>query len=220
MLLDRHIVGSSAESVSSRTEETAPADKQSFLPPCVESIRRAAKESEEPREPLDEAIPRFLRVDVGCQIDPLSRSKIKAIFGLIPSCDELVTSVKEQKRAEKEAKSLGDAIARLEEQMGVSESVGVSERLGVADDVRDADHVDRSGVKLTEWLWFGSLKTNPEKANVEHFPDLITEGMTIRWDCPVCHEVMYVTREELMEHLRKCVKVLTVCYHFIVPLVF
>lgn len=207
MLLDRHIIGAPAEEVSSASSEATPAELQPFLPPCVESIRRTAKESEEPREPLDEAIPRFLRVDVGCQIDPLSRSKIKAIFGLIPSCDELVASVKEQKKAEKEAKSLGDAIARLEEQMGVSEQSGVSERLGVADDVRDADHVTRSGVKLTDWLWFDSLKTNPEKANVEHFPDLITEGMTIRWDCPVCQEVMYVTREELMEHLRQCVKV-------------
>ena len=115
--------------------------------------------------------------------------------------------MKEQKKAEKEAKSLGDAIARLEEQMGVSEEAGVSERLGVADDVRDAETMKRRGVKLSEWLWFGSLKTNPEKADVEHYPDLITEGMTVRWDCPVCHETMYVTRGELMEHLQKCVKV-------------
>ena len=207
MTLDRHIIGAPAEQVSSSSKEATPAVPPTFLPPCVDSIRRAANQSEEPREPLDEAIPRFLRVNVGCQIDPLSRSKIKAIFGLIPSCDELVASVKEQNQAEKEAKSLGDAIARLEEQMGVSEEAGVSERLGVADDVRDAETMKRRGVKLSEWLWFGSLKTNPEKADVEHYPDLITEGMTVRWDCPVCHETMYVTRGELMEHLQKCVKV-------------
>ena len=44
------------------------------------------------------------------------------------------------------------------------------------------------------------------KATVEYYPDLISDKMTVRWDCPVCKEVLYVTREELLDHLNHCVK--------------
>ena len=44
------------------------------------------------------------------------------------------------------------------------------------------------------------------KATVEYYPDLISDKMTVRWDCPVCKEVLYVTREELLDHLNHCLK--------------
>ena len=93
----------------------------------------------------------------------------------------------------------------VEEKEIEEEEEDFSERLGVADGLTSLNHFKRRGIQLSPWVWYGSLTAHPDKANVEYYPDLIVDGMTVRWDCPVCHEVMYVTKEELICHLNKCV---------------
>lgn len=87
-----------------------------------------------------------------------------------------------------------------------------SMRLGIADHVSSLDRLQRkSGVQLSPWLWFGSLATDLTKASIDRYPDMIATNMTIRWECPACRQVLYVTREELMSHLRACVKSRVCC---------
>ena len=62
------------------------------------------------------------------------------------------------------------------------------------------------GVRLSPWVWFGSLVGEMQSATMERYPDLISAGVTVRWCCPECKEVMYVKKEELMSHLNECVK--------------
>ena len=81
-----------------------------------------------------------------------------------------------------------------------------SSRLGVADGVESLEHFERRGVRLSPWVWFGSLVGKMDKATIDKYPDLISAGVTVRWCCPVCKEVMYVKKEELMSHLNECVK--------------
>ena len=82
-----------------------------------------------------------------------------------------------------------------------------SMRLGIADHVSSLEHLQqKSGVQLSPWLWFGSLATDLTKASIDRYPDMIATNMTIRWECPICRQILYVTREELMSHLSACVK--------------
>lgn len=82
-----------------------------------------------------------------------------------------------------------------------------SMRLGVADHVASLEHLRRkNGVQCSPWMWFGSLATDLTKASIDRYPDMIATNMTIRWECPICSQMMYVTREELMNHLSECVK--------------
>lgn len=81
-----------------------------------------------------------------------------------------------------------------------------SSRLGVADGLESLEHFERRGVRLSPWVWFGSLVGEMQSATMEQYPDLISVGVTVRWCCPECKEVMYVKKEELMSHLNECVK--------------
>lgn len=81
-----------------------------------------------------------------------------------------------------------------------------SARLGVADGLESLEHFERRGVRLSPWVWFGSLVGEMQSATMEQYPDLISAGVTVRWCCPECKEVMYVKKEELMSHLNECVK--------------
>lgn len=81
-----------------------------------------------------------------------------------------------------------------------------SVRLGVADGLESLEHFERRGVRLSPWVWFGSLVGEMQSATMERYPDLISAGVTVRWCCPECKEVMYVKKEELMSHLNECVK--------------
>lgn len=108
----------------------------------------------------------------------------------------------------------GNAIEALEK--GISEMnqeeekeeefVDYSSRLGIADSLTSLESFKRKGFQLSPWLWYGSLQTTALKATVENFPDLISYKMTVRWDCPICKQVLYVTKEELVHHLSECVK--------------
>ena len=84
--------------------------------------------------------------------------------------------------------------------------VDYSNRLGIADSLTSLNSFQRKGIQVSPWVWYGSLQTTAMKATVEYYPDLISDKMTVRWDCPVCKEVLYVTREELLDHLNHCVK--------------
>ena len=84
--------------------------------------------------------------------------------------------------------------------------VDYSNRLGIADSLTSLNSFQRKGIQVSPWVWYGSLQTTAMKATVEFYPDLISDKMTVRWDCPVCKEVLYVTREELLDHLNHCVK--------------
>lgn len=84
--------------------------------------------------------------------------------------------------------------------------VDYSSRLGIADSLTSLSSFQRKGIQISPWVWYGSLQTTAMKATVEFYPDLISDKMTVRWDCPVCKEVLYVTREELLDHLNHCVK--------------
>ena len=84
--------------------------------------------------------------------------------------------------------------------------VDYSSRLGIADSLTSLSSFQRKGIQISPWVWYGSLQTTAMKATVESYPDLISDKMTVRWDCPVCKEVLYVTREELLDHLNHCVK--------------
>ena len=84
--------------------------------------------------------------------------------------------------------------------------VDYSSRLGIADSLTSLSSFQRKGIQISPWVWYGSLQTTAMKATVEYYPDLISDKMTVRWDCPVCKEVLYVTREELLDHLNHCVK--------------
>lgn len=84
--------------------------------------------------------------------------------------------------------------------------VDYSSRLGIADSLTSLSSFQRKGIQISPWVWYGSLQTTAIKATVEFYPDLISDKMTVRWDCPVCKEVLYVTREELLDHLNHCVK--------------
>ena len=84
--------------------------------------------------------------------------------------------------------------------------VDYSSRLGIADSLTSLSSFQRKGIQISPWVWYGSLQTTAMKATVEFYPDLISDKMTVRWDCPVCKEVLYVTREELLDHLNHCLK--------------
>ena len=84
--------------------------------------------------------------------------------------------------------------------------VDYSNRLGIADSLTSLNSFQRKGIQVSPWVWYGSLQTTAMKATVEYYPDLISDKMTVRWDCPVCKEILYVTREELLDHLNHCVK--------------
>lgn len=209
------------------------------LPPQVRSILDTVltthAQRPDHRSSLIARLVQFLQMKIPYMVDDLTGNKAKAIYGLIPSCEELVQTIADQKRKVEQSTSLPDAIAALENVVNTmkqgkqgengngngkverceegksdeneedDEVDDFSERLGVADSITSLDHFKRRGVQLSPWVWYGSLTTHPERANVEYYPDLIVEGMTVRWDCPVCHEVMYVTKEELISHLNKCV---------------
>lgn len=182
-----------------------PSEIRGILDSVVETEKRDA---EEPERMIAKLV-QFLGLKVSYTVDELSSSKAKAIYGLIPSCDELVASIADQKKRLRESSTLTDAISALESMVvekDEKEEEDYSERLGIADSVSDLDHFKRKGIQIAPWLWYGSLTTNPEKANLEYYPDLIVDGMTVRWDCPLCHETMYVTKEELINHLNKCVR--------------
>lgn len=218
------------------------------LPPQVRSILDTVltthAQRPDHRSSLIARLVQFLQMKIPYTVEDLTGNKAKAIYGLIPSCEELVQTIANQKRKVEQATSLPDAITALEnvvntikegegegEEEGKGKGKGerrekgksdeneeddevddFSERLGVADSITSLDHFKRRGVQLSPWVWYGSLTTHPERANVEYYPDLIVEGMTVRWDCPVCHEVMYVTKEELISHLNKCVHFLVCLY--------
>ena len=195
------------------------------IPPQVRGILEQGattyNQTLESSKPLIDRLTQFLQMSIAYSVEDLSSNKAKAMYGLIPSCDELIQVISEQKQKEKEVeKAKGmDAIALMEErvkgkgEMDMKESQrdegkddeDFSERLGVADGMTSLSHFKRRGIQLSPWVWYGSLTAHPDKANVEYYPDLIVDGMTVRWDCPVCHEVMYVTKEELIGHLNKCV---------------
>ena len=121
-------------------------------------------------------------------------------------------------------KEKGDAISSLENTVNTSLTtsgsfsimyyysienelfVDYSSRLGIADSLTSLSSFQRKGIQISPWVWYGSLQTTAMKATVEFYPDLISYNMTVRWDCPVCKEVLYVTREELLDHLNHCVK--------------
>ena len=154
--------------------------------------------------------------------------------GLIPSCDELIEQMKKEKKrtgnamlaleTQLEASSQSNTAdfqsandfthfknqqeKEKEKENGIGdEEEDYSTRLGIADHVSSLEHLQRkSGVQLSPWLWFGSLATDLTKASIDRYPDMIATNMTIRWECPVCRQVLYVTREELMNHLSACVK--------------
>lgn len=182
-----------------------PSEIQGILDSVLETEKCDA---EEPSKVIEKLV-QFLRLRVSYSVDELSSSKAKAIYGLIPSCDELVAAIAEQKKRLRESSTLTDAISALESVVQNNtepKEDDYSERLGIADSVSDLNHLKRKGCQIAPWLWYESLTTNPEKANLEYYPDLIVDGMTVRWDCPLCHETMYVTKEELMNHLNTCVR--------------
>ena len=182
-----------------------PSEIQGILDSVLETEKHDA---EEPSRIIEKLV-QFLRLRVSYSVDELSSSKAKAIYGLIPCCDELVASIADRKKRLRESSTLADAISALESTVRENEEPeeqDYSERLGIADSVSDLDHLKRKGIQIAPWLWYGSLTTNPEKANLEYYPDLIVDGMTVRWDCPLCHEKMYVTNEELLSHLNSCVR--------------
>lgn len=129
---------------------------------------------------------------------------------MIPSCEELITEIKNQKSQNQNENE--NAITRLEQgldnvtQEEENDLVDYSSRLGVADSLTSLDTFKRKGIQLSPWLWYGSLQTTSLKATIENFPDLISDRMTVRWDCPICKQIMYVTKEELINHLNGCVK--------------
>ena len=205
------------------------------LPPQVRAILEQGvaiyNQALEHSKSLIDRLTQFLQMSIKYSVEDLSSNKAKAMYGLIPSCEELIQVISEQKKEEKEEEERAggmDVIAMMEErvegkgemkakgdqrELSAKENGGekeeeeedFSERLGVADGMTSLSHFKRRGIQLSPWVWYGSLTAHPDKANVEYYPDLIVDGMTVRWDCPVCHETMYVTKEELICHLNKCV---------------
>ena len=129
---------------------------------------------------------------------------------MIPSCDELVDEIKKKQTQKKT--TVENATASLEKEAVVNaeeddeENEDYSTRLGIADSVTSLETLERKGIQLSPWLWFDSLHTTSKQANISNYPDMISDKLTIRWECPVCRESMYVTREDLLKHLNECVK--------------
>ena len=107
---------------------------------------------------------------------------------------------KDKKRHENAIKAL-EGRALQEERVDEDD---YSARLGVADDLSSLEHFERRGVLISPWVWFGSMRSEIQNATIDRYPDLISTGVTIKWTCPECHSVLYVTREELLNHLNEC----------------
>ena len=87
-----------------------PSEIQGILDSVLETEKHDA---EEPSRIIEKLV-QFLRLRVSYSVDELSSSKAKAIYGLIPCCDELVASIADRKKRLRESSTLADAISALE----------------------------------------------------------------------------------------------------------